>query len=404
MSAVPRGQLVQMRDVGDILHAGPMRVFISSVRRGLESERDALPGLLIATGFEPARFEDFGALPTPSREACVRGVQASDVYLLLLGPAYGDPPPETGQSPTEDEWVAAVTKGMPKLVFRKAGIDATTEPEQKAFIEKVGDYASGVFYATFSDTTDLQTKVVDALRRLAAAPSPLTYEPLPHDQTPPFTWRDEWQRHQGTWTGRSSDRGVVELHIVPLDGGSRPGRLMRAINDTLVTRLREFGALSAHQGVESRASNAEAVVELPPSPRGGSGIGTTHPAHLRGVRLVAAGQLSVWWTLPGDSIAAILDPDELVATTASHLRLAGALGVLDGGRYAIAIGLSGGDMMTEGTVTGVARSSVSYPVNSDTPVQVVPDETVSAAAFDRGADEVAGNLAEALVQGFRGRR
>jgi len=63
-----------------------MRVFISSVRRGLESERDALPGLLIATGFEPARFEDFGALPTPSREACVRGVQASDVYLLLLGP------------------------------------------------------------------------------------------------------------------------------------------------------------------------------------------------------------------------------------------------------------------------------------------------------------------------------
>src|SRR5688572_23183686 len=76
-----------------------MRVFISSVRRGLESERDALPGLLIATGFEPARFEDFGALPTPSREACVRGVQASDVYLLLLGPAYGDPLPETGQSP-----------------------------------------------------------------------------------------------------------------------------------------------------------------------------------------------------------------------------------------------------------------------------------------------------------------
>lgn len=381
-----------------------MRVFISSVRRGLESERDALPGLLIATGFEPARFEDFGALPTPSREACVRGVQASDVYLLLLGPAYGDPLPETGQSPTEDEWIAAVTKGMPKLVFRKAGIDATIQPEQKTFIEKVGDYASGVFYATFSDTTDLQTKVVEALRRLAAAPNPLTYEPLPHDQTPTFAWRDEWETRQGTWAGRSSDGGMVELHIVPLDGGSRPGRLMRAISDTVVTRLREFGALSAHEGVEPRASNTEAVVEVPASPRGGSGIGTTHPAQLRGVRLVADGQLSVWWTLPGDSMAAILDPDELVATTASHLRLAGAVGVLDGGRFAIAIGLSVGNMITEGKVTGFARSSVSFPVNSDKPVQVVPDETVSGAAFDRGAGEVAGNLAEALVQGFRGRR
>ncbi|WP_433008372.1 DUF4062 domain-containing protein [Kribbella sp. CA-294648] len=382
-----------------------MRVFISSVRRGLESERDALPGLLIATGFEPARFEDFGALPTPSREACVRGVQASDVYLLLLGPAYGDPLPETGQSPTEDEWVAAITKGMPKLVFRKAGIDATTEPRQRTFIEKVGDYASGIFYATFSDTTDLQRKVVEALRRLAAAPSPLTYETLPHDQTPTFSWRDDWRKPQDTtWSGQSSGLGMVELHIVPLDGGGRPGRIMRAISDTLVTRLREFGALSTHQGVEPRTSNTEAVIELPPPPRGGSGIGTTHPAQLRGVRLVAAGQLSVWWTLPGDSMAAILDPDELVTTTAFHLRLAGALGVLDGGRFAIAIGLSGGNMITEGKVTGVARSSVSYAMNSDEHVHVVPDETVSAAAFDLGADEVARNLVGALIQEFHGRR
>ena len=37
---------------------------------------------------------------------------------------------------------------------------------------------------------------------------------------------------------------------------------MRAISDTLVTRLREFGALTAHEGVEPRASNTEAVVEL----------------------------------------------------------------------------------------------------------------------------------------------
>ncbi len=112
----------------------------------------------------------------------------------------------------------------------------------------------------------------------------------------------------------------------------------------------------------------------------------------------------MWWTLPGDSMGAILDPDELVATTASHLRLAGALGVLDGDRFAIVVGLSGGNMVTEGKVTGVARSSVSFPVNSDKPVQVVPDETVSGAAFDRGADEVAGNLAEALVHVSRGRR
>ncbi|MDP9225118.1 MAG: hypothetical protein M3P18_14985 [Actinomycetota bacterium] len=38
-----------------------MKVFISSVRRGLEAERDALPGLLAALGHEPKRFEDYSA-------------------------------------------------------------------------------------------------------------------------------------------------------------------------------------------------------------------------------------------------------------------------------------------------------------------------------------------------------
>lgn len=68
-----------------------MRVFISSVRRGLEEERDALPGLITAIGHTPVRFEDFTAQAVPSREACLDGVAASDVYLLLVGPHYGQP-------------------------------------------------------------------------------------------------------------------------------------------------------------------------------------------------------------------------------------------------------------------------------------------------------------------------
>jgi hypothetical protein len=48
-----------------------MRVFISSVRRGLEEERDALPGALAALGYTPVRFEDYTAQPLPSRQACL---------------------------------------------------------------------------------------------------------------------------------------------------------------------------------------------------------------------------------------------------------------------------------------------------------------------------------------------
>ncbi|MHD0307429.1 DUF4062 domain-containing protein [Rhodococcus erythropolis] len=64
-----------------------MRVFVSSVRRGLEEERDALPGLITAIGHTPIRFEDFGATDLPSREACLTGVGNAELYLLILGPS-----------------------------------------------------------------------------------------------------------------------------------------------------------------------------------------------------------------------------------------------------------------------------------------------------------------------------
>jgi len=153
-----------------------MKVFISSVRRGLEAERDALPGLVMALGHQPRRCEDFGAKAMPSREACLRGVDDSDAYLLLLGPYYGHVFPETGQSATHDEWVAAVARGLPRLVFRKKSVEF--EPEQELFARVVGDYGHGAFYAEFTDVADLQTKVVQALRSLESQPPALTFSPL----------------------------------------------------------------------------------------------------------------------------------------------------------------------------------------------------------------------------------
>jgi hypothetical protein len=38
-----------------------MQVFVSSVRHGLEEERDALPGLVAAIRYVPVRFADFAA-------------------------------------------------------------------------------------------------------------------------------------------------------------------------------------------------------------------------------------------------------------------------------------------------------------------------------------------------------
>ncbi len=114
-----------------------MKVFISSVRRGLEAERDALPGMIQALGHEPRRFEDYSAQTMPSRQACLDGVEDADAYVLLLGEQYGDPLADTGKSPTEEEFAVARRRGIPIFAFRKRG--APFEPAQEAFVRRIED-------------------------------------------------------------------------------------------------------------------------------------------------------------------------------------------------------------------------------------------------------------------------
>ena len=268
-----------------VWHAVGMRIFISSVRRGLEVERDALPGLIRAIGHEPTRFEDFGARAEPSREACIAGVDASDAYLLLLGPHYGHRFDETGQSPTHDEWVAATTRGLWRMVFRKSAVDF--DVEQEAFAREVGDYSSGVFYAEFADTADLLTKVAETIGRLANTPATLTYEPL--KTAPPFAWHDDWDSQSPSRFG-IRDRAFLELHVIALDAPTRPAREMRDMPTRLVVGLRAAGLLAVHAGADISGSTAGAAfVTLPLDEDRPDAINSVVAAQPMGVRLAGRG-------------------------------------------------------------------------------------------------------------------
>jgi hypothetical protein len=158
-----------------------MRVFISSVRRGLEAERDSLPGLIMALGHQPVLFEDFTAQAVPSREACLRGVQRSDVYLLILGPHYGQALSETGRSPAHEEFVVAQALGIPRIVMRKDGVNL--DADQTAFAAEVEAYSTGLYRSSFVNAVDLQAKVARALRQVKSPPPTLKYRPLSSQAT-----------------------------------------------------------------------------------------------------------------------------------------------------------------------------------------------------------------------------
>lgn len=366
-----------------------MRVFISSITRGLEEERRALAGLIQALGHEPVRFEDFGGARTePSRQECLEAVASSDVYLLLLGPYYGHVFPETGQSATHDEFVAARSTGIPRLVYRKIG----QEPEalQAEFIALVSEYTTGSWRLDFNDATDLQPLVTQAIRELESAPSPLSFEPL---ETPPtVTWKDDWDDNRGGW-GRSD--AFVELHATSLTGTPIPARRMDDLPDAIITKLRTFGALAVAAGAEVKQSDETLTVVLPLTERRHD---ASTPHEFAGVRVARDGQVSVWTRLPHDHMGPMLDDFDLQEVIAEQLRVLGVLNIEDGERFALSAGIGGTLSMVSFAKPGIPRSQ-STPVSpTQQPVRIAPDESVSSAAFDTGADQVARQLTGQLLR------
>jgi hypothetical protein len=254
-----------------------MRVFVSSVRRGLEAERDAVPGLILALGHEPVSFEDFPAQALPSREACLRAVASADAYLLMLGPVYGDPLPDTGASPTEEEWNAARTRGIPMLVFRKRGVPL--EPAQAEFVARVEDYVSGRFRASFDGVKDLLVAVADSLRAIASGPTPLVWTPLA--QPPSVAWLDRRQLAQST-------KGILELQFVPTTAVRIRATELPAISAGILRLARASGLFEETSGARTSIDEDGATVEL-------------DGRESAGVRVRRDGSVIVWTPLPQDT-------------------------------------------------------------------------------------------------------
>jgi hypothetical protein len=366
-----------------------VKIFISSVRKGLEEERDALPGFIRALGHTPVRFEDFTAQSTPSREACLAALDSADVCLFLLGPSYGHVFPETGQSATHDEWVAATAAGKPRFVYRK--LDVRFEDAQQEFARTVEAYATGKFRDSFHNTVELMTKITEKVKELESGPSPLTFAPL--TQPVPLRWTLDEAGVDG-----STDVPLLELHVLTLSFTGYSARELEQFGTSLVDRLRQTRAVRNDAALTPSSSPSHVAVSIPVNrPRRWD---DARPGELVEVRLYKSGQVSLRATLPRDSMGSILDQDALPQQIAALLRIVGALNIIQPERIVVAAGVSNPKLTqidrfnphqsrTRADLSGYTRSFT---------LQTEPDESISLAALDTGAQEVAGVLARALLK------
>jgi len=139
------------------------KVFVSSVVGGMEAFRGAAKQAITLMDQTPIMCEAFSARPYSSEKACIHEVEQCDVYLLILGSAYGYETPE-GISVTQAEFEAAKATGKSILAFiQQAPVD---DARQQAFIAEVEAYQAGVFRAGFSTELELNNEIVKALRHI----------------------------------------------------------------------------------------------------------------------------------------------------------------------------------------------------------------------------------------------
>lgn len=145
-----------------------MRVFLSSVIRGLERFRDAAAKGAITLGHEVKRSEDFPASPDSPQRVCLAEARNSDVTLLILGAAYGQPQGAEQLSATHQEYREA-RDHKEVLLFIQEGV--TRDAPQDTFVREVQGWARGHFTASFSTPDDLQAAVTKGLHDYALARS-----------------------------------------------------------------------------------------------------------------------------------------------------------------------------------------------------------------------------------------
>lgn len=143
-----------------------LRVFVSSVQRELESERLILQNLMSTDAFlsvycEPVLFELEPASPTRALEGCITSLDSCQVYMVIVGTAYGT---RVGDiSITHSEYRHAKEKGLPILVFIKGERTTQREAGTSAFLEEIE--ADGLKYKRFGTIIELQ-KEVRAARKI----------------------------------------------------------------------------------------------------------------------------------------------------------------------------------------------------------------------------------------------
>ena len=143
-----------------------LKIFVSSVYRELHDERQALLEEIRKLQDLFVGMEFFGSDPSRPADYSVRVAREADLYVGLFGGDYGSVDEATGVSFTELEYVAAVGKHVPCLIYFKADAAGAATPDPRLATLKDRLRRGHIVYE-FRDRSDLKLQfLIDFIKLL----------------------------------------------------------------------------------------------------------------------------------------------------------------------------------------------------------------------------------------------
>ena len=114
-----------------------LQIFVSSTYKDLKIERQAAVDAILKSGHIPAGMELFSAGDESQMVTIRRWIDASDIYMLILGGRYGTLERKSSLSYTELEYDYAISKGMPvfAVVATDNALDAKVKDGGREMVE-----------------------------------------------------------------------------------------------------------------------------------------------------------------------------------------------------------------------------------------------------------------------------
>lgn len=147
---------------------GKLRIFLSSVQKELENERIAVAEIITTDPFlsghcTPVLYEYEPASPDKGLSGCLKHVDSSDIYVILIWNEYGYV--QKGLSITHHEYRRAKKNKLPILVYIKGSNEARRDIGiKKKLLKEIR--SDGYKYKRFANYKELQTELRASLVKI----------------------------------------------------------------------------------------------------------------------------------------------------------------------------------------------------------------------------------------------